>query len=139
MEHEQRRSSGSKHRIHPARTSHLPTPRHVYGIVPCLQVRFFETATQLCIMENGGLNPYLRRNKPPSSLQISLLRAMALTLAYIHNQKVIVTDITCRNFLLGSNLSTEMRNYETLSMCYLIHIWKRPTLEVIPYRPILGS
>ncbi|PWY83764.1 TKL protein kinase [Aspergillus sclerotioniger CBS 115572] len=79
------------------------------GIVPCLC--FSDTSTELRIMENGDLQSYLYRNKPPKSLQLSWFRTMARTLAYIHAQKVIVADIASRNFVLDSDLSIKMCDF----------------------------
>lgn len=73
------------------------------GIVPVLNCS--ETATTLRLMENGDLRSYLSQNKPSRDLQLSWFRTMARTLAYIHERRIIVTDIASRNFLLDSDLS----------------------------------
>ncbi|KAE8152743.1 serine/threonine protein kinase [Aspergillus avenaceus] len=79
------------------------------GVVPFLS--FSETATTLRVMENGDLRSYLRQNRPPKHLQLSWLRAMARTLAYIHERRVIVADIASRNFLLDSGLSIKFCDF----------------------------
>jgi serine/threonine protein kinase len=85
------------------------------GIVPFLG--FSEISTQLRVMENGDLRSYLARHtKPSKSLQLSWFRAMACTLAYIHDRRVLVADIASRNFLLDSDLSIKICDFTESTM-----------------------
>jgi serine/threonine protein kinase len=85
------------------------------GVVPFLSCS--ETATTLWVMENGDLRSYLGQNKPSKYLQLSWFRAMARTLAYIHERRIIVADIASRNFLLDSDLSIKLCDFtESIEM-----------------------
>ncbi|KAM5471073.1 hypothetical protein MferCBS49748_002264 [Microsporum ferrugineum] len=75
------------------------------GVVACLKVS--EKSTQLALMENGDLRSYIAKNRPSSLLQLSWFREAACTLSRIHDRRVIVADISSRNFLLDSDLSVK--------------------------------
>ena len=80
------------------------------GIVPC--VSFSKTSTQLAYMSNGDLRAYLARgNRPTKSLQLAWFCDMARTLAYIHDQCIIVADLASRNFLLDSDLTVKFCDF----------------------------
>lgn len=74
-------------------------------------VGFSETTTELVLMENGDLHAYLERNRLSQTLQLSWFHKMARTLAFIHDQHVIVADIASHNFLLDSTLSIKFYNF----------------------------
>lgn len=79
------------------------------GIVPFLGLT--ETTTTLQVMEHGDLRSYLSRNQPSKHLQLFWFRLMARTLAYIHEQRIIVADIASRNFLLDTDLSIKFCDF----------------------------
>ncbi|PYH95664.1 serine/threonine protein kinase [Aspergillus ellipticus CBS 707.79] len=76
-------------------------------------VDFSTKSTRLRLMKNGDLRSYLSQQQqtPPRNLQLSWFRTMARTLAYIHDQRVLVSDIASRNFLLDSDLSIKFCDF----------------------------
>jgi serine/threonine protein kinase len=65
-------------------------------------VRFIYSSpesTQLAYMANGDLRAYLIKCRPSPQLQLTWFRDMASTLSYIHERRVLITDIASRSFL----------------------------------------
>ncbi|KAM5477010.1 hypothetical protein MauCBS54593_000281 [Microsporum audouinii] len=67
-------------------------------------------------MENGDLRSYIAKNRPSSLLQLSWFREAARTLSRIHDRRVIVADISSRNFLLDSDLSVKICGFTESSI-----------------------
>ncbi|KAL4893429.1 kinase-like domain-containing protein [Aspergillus ambiguus] len=84
------------------------------GVVHCLG--FSPEATRLAYMRNGDLQTYLTKYRPSLHLQLTWFRGMARTLSYIHDQRVLVTDIASRNFLLDSDLSIKFCDFSEASL-----------------------
>ncbi|KAL4899403.1 hypothetical protein BDW74DRAFT_163593 [Aspergillus multicolor] len=85
-----------------------------HGVVPC--IGFSADATQLAFMVNGDLQAYLEKCRPSPKLQLEWFIEMARTLGYIHDRRVLVTDIACRNFLLDSDLSLKICDFSEASL-----------------------
>lgn len=79
------------------------------GVVECLDIS--GPGIQMKLMENGNLPNYLRRNTPTTSLLLSWAREMLRGLILIHERRVIVADITSRNFLLTGDLSVKFTGF----------------------------
>ncbi|PGH12837.1 hypothetical protein AJ79_04061 [Helicocarpus griseus UAMH5409] len=84
------------------------------GVVGCLDLLSSNPSgtapdpiIQMELMENGNLCEYLtrRRHVLTKPLQLSWCRQMAHALATIHDRRVIVADISARNFLLAADPS----------------------------------
>ncbi|RAH63915.1 kinase-like protein [Aspergillus aculeatinus CBS 121060] len=86
------------------------------GIVDCLGCS--AESTQLAYMANGDLRAYLetRRAPPSQELQLTWFRAMARTLCYIHDKRVLVADIATRNFLLDTELAVKICDFSEASL-----------------------
>lgn len=84
------------------------------GVVRC--IGFSTEATQLAYMSNGDLRAYLAKCRPSRQLQLAWFYEMARTLGYIHDRRVLVTDIASRNFLLDSNLSLKICDFSQASL-----------------------
>ncbi|KAJ5904743.1 uncharacterized protein N7473_001659 [Penicillium subrubescens] len=84
------------------------------GVVRC--IGFSSEATQLAYMTNGDLRTYLAKCRPSQQLQLTWFREMASTLSFIHDRRVLVADIACRNFLLDSDLSLKICDFSEASL-----------------------
>ncbi|KAL3487698.1 hypothetical protein BJX62DRAFT_227843 [Aspergillus germanicus] len=85
------------------RRLHFPGDERSHGVVPC--VEFTANSTHFAYMVNGDLQAYLAKSRPPRQLQLRWFNQMARTLSFIHDRRVLHTNIARRNFLLGSDLS----------------------------------
>lgn len=83
-------------------------------------VGFSAETIQLTLMENGALKTYLARNRPSQQLQLVWFRAVARTLGYIHDRRVLVADIASRDFPLDSDLSIKFCDFSEASNFYVI-------------------
>ncbi|KXL49035.1 hypothetical protein M433DRAFT_477584 [Acidomyces richmondensis BFW] len=79
------------------------------GIVPFLDQP--GVGIHMALMQNGSLVDYLRKYTPNRTTKLAWFRAMACTLAYIHDRRVIVADIATRNFLLAADLSVKFSDF----------------------------
>lgn len=84
------------------------------GVVHCIECS--TEATQLAYMANGDLRTYLAKYRPSYQLQLAWFHEMARTLCYIHDRRVLVADITSRNFLLDSDLSLKICDFSEASL-----------------------
>lgn len=89
------------------------------GIVPCFELETPEPLIRMAYMKNGNLREYLARERPNKKTQLSWLRDMAHTLAYIHTRCIIVADIRLENFLLDENLSVKFADFGESSLMSL--------------------
>ena len=84
------------------------------GVVRCLG--FSTEATQLAYMANGDLEAYVAKYRPSHQLQLAWFCEVTRTLGYIHDRRVLVTDIASRNFLLDSDLSLKFCDFSEASL-----------------------
>ncbi|PYI07391.1 kinase-like protein [Aspergillus sclerotiicarbonarius CBS 121057] len=84
------------------------------GIVHCIE--FAREATHLAYMANGDLRKYRKTNRPFPQLQLLWACQMARTLVYIHERRVLVTDIASRNMLLDVDLSLKFCDFSEASI-----------------------
>lgn len=84
------------------------------GVIHC--IGYLSEATQLAYMANGDLRTYLAKCRPSHQLQLKWFHEMARTLSYIHDKRVLVTDISSRNFLLDSDLSLKTCDFSEASL-----------------------
>ncbi len=84
------------------------------GVVRCMGCS--ADATQLAYMIEGDLRAYLAKSRPPRQLQLRWFKQMACTLSFIHDSRVLVTDIASRNFLLDSDLSLKICDFTEASL-----------------------
>ncbi|KAI1974128.1 hypothetical protein LOZ51_003560 [Ophidiomyces ophidiicola] len=66
---------------------------------------------QLELMLNGDLRAYLARHRAPRTQQWAWIRQMAMALAGIHRQRVVVQDVASRNFLLDAQLGVHICDF----------------------------
>ncbi|KAI1957893.1 hypothetical protein LOZ58_005365 [Ophidiomyces ophidiicola] len=66
---------------------------------------------QLELMLNGDLQAYLARHQAPRAQQCAWIRQMAMALAGIHRQRVVVQDVASRNFLLDAQLGVHICDF----------------------------
>ena len=84
------------------------------NIVHC--IGFSDEATHLAYMANGDLRKYLENNRPSRELQLSWACQMARALVYIHERRVLVTDIATRNMLLDFDLCLKFCDFSEASV-----------------------
>lgn len=85
-----------------------------HGVVRC--IGFSADTTHLAYMVNGDLWTYLIKCCPPRLLQLTRFNEMARTLSFIHNRRVLVADVSSRNFLLDSDLSLKICDFSEGSL-----------------------
>lgn len=84
------------------------------GIVECLDLS--GVGIQMAWMVHGSLQDYLEKNHPSKSDLIKWFQDMARTLAYIHDQCVIVADIATRNFLVDIHRAVKFSDFSESSI-----------------------
>ncbi|KAL2789166.1 kinase-like domain-containing protein [Aspergillus keveii] len=91
-----------------------PGDGRFHGVVPCLE--FTANSTHLAYMVNGDLQAYLAKSRPPRQLQLRWFNQTACTVDFIHDRRVLHTDIASRNFLLDSDLSLKMCDFSEATL-----------------------
>lgn len=81
-----------------------------YGIVRCHNVESTEISIRMDRM-NGDLRHYLVDHKPDKKTRLSWLKTLAHTLAYIHEHRIIVSDIRLDNLLLDDTLAVKFCDF----------------------------
>lgn len=92
----------------------VPEDDRSHGVVSC--IGFLTDATQLAYMVEGDLQAFLAKYRPSHQLQLRWFKQMARTLSFIHDRRVLVADISSRNFLLDSNLSLKICDFTEASL-----------------------
>lgn len=81
------------------------------GILRCYNLSSSHPSIQMALMKNGDLRHYLDRTRQERNQQLSWLTQMAHTLAYIHHQRVVVSDIRSDNLLLDDDLDLKFADF----------------------------
>ncbi|CAG7978902.1 unnamed protein product [Penicillium salamii] len=84
------------------------------GVIRCLGMS--SESTQLAYMPNGDLQSYLKKSQPSLQLQLLWCLEIARTLAFIHDRRILVTDIASRNFLLDSDFPIKFCDFSEASI-----------------------
>lgn len=85
-----------------------------HGIVSCLVLS--GVGIQMEFMANGNLLHYLAQHRPSQDMQRIWFQEMARTLVHIHDHRVIVADISTRNFLLDSEFFVKFSDFTESSI-----------------------
>ncbi|RVX71499.1 hypothetical protein B0A52_05071 [Exophiala mesophila] len=85
-----------------------------YGVVPYLDLT--GPGIEMIWMENGNLRDYLAKHRVSPSVHLSWFREMARGLTNIHDCRVIVADISTRNFLLAKDMSIRYSDFTESSL-----------------------
>lgn len=80
------------------------------GIVHCHNLESTGVSIQMDLM-NGDLRHYLAQNRPERKTQLSWLTKMAHTMAYIHQNRIIIADIRLDNLLLDDDLTVKFCDF----------------------------
>ncbi|OJJ42430.1 hypothetical protein ASPZODRAFT_76868 [Penicilliopsis zonata CBS 506.65] len=86
----------------------------IIGVVPC--VHLLDNETHLVWMKNGDIRAYLKKNAVSRRLQLAWFRQMTQTISQIHDSRVLIADISCRNFLLDLNLAIKLCDFSESSL-----------------------
>lgn len=82
-----------------------------HGIVRCYNPSSAHHSIRMARMANGDLRHYLAERRPERRQQLSWLREMANTIAYVHSRCVIIADVRLDNFLLDDNFSVKLFDF----------------------------
>lgn len=81
------------------------------GIVQCFNLSSDDPSIQMDLMNNGDLRHYLAEKQPQKSTQISWLASIAHTMSYIHECRIIISDIRLDNLLLTEDLFVKFSDF----------------------------
>ncbi|OAG41344.1 hypothetical protein AYO21_04507 [Fonsecaea monophora] len=88
------------------------------GVIDCFDLQ--APGIRMTYMANADLRQFLARNRtldfPPPTLQLSWFRQMARALAAVHERRVLVADISARNFLVDKDLSIKLSDFSESSI-----------------------
>lgn len=88
------------------------------GVIECFDLS--APGLRMTYMDNGDLRQFLARSRspdfPPQTQLLSWFRQMARALAAIHERRVLVADISARNFLVDKELSVKASDFSESSI-----------------------